>query len=388
VRILIVAEADPESEASGAERVLAGQCAGLAARGHHVTVVAGVKGGAAPAGAGREIEERRDGVRVARYRLGLTALLEPARLFRRLAPPGGFDAILFHQPFSALGLLLGPRGRSLPAGYVFLSPWHEEFGIRHPAAPSLSLRFRRALEGMVIRRCRRVFPMSRFMAGRLRAIHGIPPERISVVPGGVDTGRFKPASDRARVRLSLGLPPSATIFFTLRNLEPRMGVDRLLRAVPLVAQAVPDFTLVVGGQGPLLSSLRALASELGLGERVRFTGFIPEEALVSYYQAADGFVIPTVELEGFGLPILEALACGTPVVGSRVGAIPELLEPLDPSLLIHSPTPEGIAEGILALVSRSDRDSLSAACREHVLRSYRWEQVIEELERGLKEIAE
>lgn len=381
MRILIVAEADPESETSGAERMLAGQSVGLASRGHAVTLVAGVRTPVAPAA------DRLNDVRVVRYKLAPSAPIEVARLFRRLTPPGGFDVILFHQPFSALGLLLGRRGRSLPAGYVFLSPWHEEFGIRHPAASSISLWFRRALEGMVLRRCRRVFPMSRFMAGRLRAIHGIPPERISVVPGGVDTERFKPASDRSRVRLDLGLPQSATLFFTLRNLEPRMGVDRLLRAVPLVARAVPDFTLVVGGQGPLLPSLRALASELGLGERVRFTGFIPEKALVSYYQAADGFVIPTVELEGFGLPILEALACGTPVVGTSVGAIPELLESLDPSLLIPSPTPEGIAQGILALAGRSDRDALSAACREHVIRRYRWEQVLEELERGLKEIA-
>lgn len=382
MRILIVAEADPNNEASGAERVLAGQSAGLAARGHAVTLVAGVRGCVAPS------EERRNGVRIVRYKLAPTAVLGLARLVRRLAPPDGFDVILFHQPFSALGLLLGRRGRSLPAGYVFLSPWHEEFGIRHPAASSLSLWFRRALEGMVLRRCRRVFPMSRFMAGRLRAIHGIPPERISVVPGGVDTERFKPASDRSRVRLDLGLPQSATLFFTLRNLEPRMGVDRLLRAVPLVARTLPDFMLVAGGQGPLLPSLQTLASELGLGERVRFTGFIPEEALVSYYQAADGFVIPTVELEGFGLPILEALACGTPVVGTRVGAIPEILEPFDSSLLMPSLTPEGIAGGILALANRPDRSSLSAACREYALSRYRWELALERLERELREMAE
>ena len=166
-----------------------------------------------------------------------------------------------------------------------------------------------------------------------------------------------------------------------------MGIDRLLQAVPLVARALPDFVLVVGGQGPLLPSLRALAKELGIEERVRFTGFIPEDQLVSYYQAADGFVIPTVELEGFGLPILEAMACGTPALGSRVGAIPELLEPFDPSLLLSAPTPEGIAEGILALAGRPDGDSLRIACREYVVSRYRWETVLEQLERELLEVA-
>jgi glycosyltransferase involved in cell wall biosynthesis len=224
------------------------------------------------------------------------------------------------------------------------------------------------------------------MADRLIQLHRVAPERVRVVPGGVDTVRFSPAPDRGAVRRRLGLPPSGTLFFTLRNLEPRMGIDRLLRAVPHVARALPDFMLVVGGQGPLLPSLRALAGDLGIGERVRFTGFIPEDQLVSFYQAADGFVIPTVALEGFGLPVLEALACGTPVLGSRVGAIPELLDPLDSSLLFSEVTPEGISSGILALVSRPDLDSLRVACREYVLGRYRWELVLEQLERELVEI--
>ena len=381
MKILIVAEADPDHEASGAERVLARHCAGLAARGHAVTLLAGVKDGAPQA------EERREGITIVRYRLTPAAALEPVRLSHRVAPSEGFDVVLCYQPFSALAFLLGPWRRYLPAGYVFLSPWHEEFQVRHPSAASLSLWVRRALEGVVLRRCRRLFPLSRFMADRLIRLHGVPAERVRVVPAGVDPVRFAPALDREAVRRRLGLQPSGTLFFTLRNLEPRMGIDRLLQAVPLVARALPDFVLVVGGQGPLLPSLRALAKELGIEERVRFTGFIPEDQLVSYYQAADGFVIPTVELEGFGLPILEAMACGTPALGSRVGAIPELLEPFDPSLLLSAPTPEGIAEGILALAGRPDGDSLRIACREYVVSRYRWETVLEQLERELLEVA-
>jgi glycosyltransferase involved in cell wall biosynthesis len=109
-----------------------------------------------------------------------------------------------------------------------------------------------------------------------------------------------------------------------------MGLEILLRAFRLLAREVPDLHLAIGGSGPLEGMLRALRGSLGLSDRVRFLGYVPEAALPGLYAAADLFVLPTEQLEGFGLVTVEALACGTPVVGTPVGATRRASLGIDP----------------------------------------------------------
>ncbi len=98
------------------------------------------------------------------------------------------------------------------------------------------------------------------------------------------------------------------ILFTVRDLEPRMGLKNLICAFKEVIKVVPDGYLVLGGQGPLKNNLVSLSQELGVEDYIKFVGFIPEEDLPDYYRMADVFILPTIELEGFGLITLEALA--------------------------------------------------------------------------------
>jgi glycosyltransferase involved in cell wall biosynthesis len=219
------------------------------------------------------------------------------------------------------------------------------------------------------------------MAARVAAAHGLPAGRVRVVPGGVDLARFAPPGDRLAARRRLGLLESAPVLFCLRNLEPRMGLELLLGAMPAVLARHPEALLVIGGDGPLAGPLRDRARALGLGAAVRFLGFVPEPELPLVYGAADVFVLPSERLEGFGLVTLESLACGTPVIGTRVGATPELLEPLDPALL-SDPTPDALARAVLAFLAREDRATLAARCRAHTA-PYAWERVAERLEAEL-----
>src|SRR6185436_4243444 len=145
---------------------------------------------------------------------------------------------------------------------------------------------------------------------------------------------------------------------TLRNLEPRMGLIELLRAMPAVRAAQPDVRLVVAGTGPLAPALQAETAALGLASTVRFTGFVPEGDLPAFYGAADLFVLPTQALEGFGLVTLESLACGTPVAGTPIGATPELLEPLDRALVFDGASSESIARGLIRVLARGDAEAL------------------------------
>ncbi len=124
---------------------------------------------------------------------------------------------------------------------------------------------------------------------------------------------------------------------------------------------------------------------------MRFPGYIPDAELPRYYQAADAFVLPTRELEGFGLITVEALASGTPVLATAIGATPEILRPLDPSLLFRAATPEAMAERLQAFVENLTRDRRAAdvvriACRQYAEAEYGWDRSVSRLEDTLSEL--
>ena len=217
------------------------------------------------------------------------------------------------------------------------------------------------------------------------------PERIVKIPGAVELERFRPAADRAAVRRALGLPEHRPLLLTVRNLERRMGLDLLLRAMARVKARVPEALLLLGGAGSLRGELEALGAALGLDGHVRFLGFIPDRTLPAFYQAADVFVLPTRELEGFGLVTVEALACGTPVLGTRVGATPEILAPLSPSLIFRGLAPETLADDLTGLLERltdpADAARLRAECRRHAEAHYGWDRAIAALAEALERVA-
>ena len=125
-----------------------------------------------------------------------------------------------------------------------------------------------------------------------------------------------------------------------------MGLEELLAAVAAVGD--PRFTLAITGDGGQRESLERLARSLGIAERVRFLGRVSESELRALYAAADLYVLPTVAYEGFGMSTVEALASGTPVLGTAVGATPEILAPIDEALLVPQADAESLAEGLRA----------------------------------------
>lgn len=129
------------------------------------------------------------------------------------------------------------------------------------------------------------------------------------------------------------------------------------------------------GAGSRRNDLESLTALLDLNEHVRFLDFIPDEHLPLYYQVADFFILPTQELEGFGLVTVETLACGTPVPSTPVGGIPEILRPLRPNVLFSGTEPDALAHLILEHHNRSCSDAtgyqdLRHSCRRHALERY------------------
>lgn len=393
--ILEVSDVSPAVVRGGGERVLWEQAWRLAARGHRVRIVSRSADAGAPA------PPERQGVSIREFpvdrgsllRFIVSSIREARRAGARALEEAAADVLHVHQPLAGYGVLGSRAGRGIPSLYTFHSPAPLEYRSRRGMTGFHRGRWLGALgtamlwviERACLRRATRVHVLSEFSSRELQRLYRVARERIVKIPGGVDPERFRPVTDRRQPRRALGLPLDRPLVLTVRNLESRMGLDTLIRATAIVRRAIPEILLLIGGTGSLRESLQSLVHSLDLAEHVRFPGFVPEAELPAYYQAADAFVLPTRELEGFGLVTVEALACGTPVLGTPVGATPEILRPVSETLVFRDRTPEAMADGIRRFFDGIAGDEtalgrLRRACRSHVEASYGWEDAIASLE--------
>ena len=171
--------------------------------------------------------------------------------------------------------------------------------------------------------------VSRHTRDRVGAEHGIPLERLGVLPNTFDAPRFVPGPKSAELLARYALPPNAKVIFTFGRLsasERYKGFDRVIAALPAIRQQVPDAYYLIGGSGDDRPNLERLAHEAGVAAWVRFTGFIPADELCAHYQLCDVFAMPSTG-EGFGIVFLEAMACGKPVLaGNRDGSVEPLAD--------------------------------------------------------------
>lgn len=215
--------------------------------------------------------------------------------------------------------------------------------------------------------------------------YGVSPQRAVQVPCGVDTDHFRPMS-RAGVRRRLGLPPDEPVLLYVGRIEPLKGIDILIRAA---AQTEGRFRLlVVGGDGKdaeRKEELRRLAEELGIAGNVIFQDAVSHDRLPLYYNAADVCVVPSY-YESFGLVALEAMACGVPVVASRVGGLLETVQDGRTGYLVPWRCPEPFAERLeLLLANEPLRRSLGRMARSAVER-FRWTEVATRVENVYHEL--
>ncbi|TLY18153.1 MAG: glycosyltransferase family 4 protein [Nitrospirae bacterium] len=401
MNILLLAEVSASAVLGGAERVLREQALGLRKRGHEVSIVA-----RAPAGDPRpqvtvsNLVERRYAVsRRTEPAFVLSSLVRSVKAFDEASALISPDAVIIHQSLAGFGAILRRRAQARQWIYMCLSLAHEEYLSRTPPTtrPLDSLRrtlnatARRWIERVVMNRCARVLVLSQFMWQRVLAVHRIPEDKLGMVTGAADPHRFRPPEDPVAVREQLKLPLNRVVLFTVRNLVPRMGLENLLQAISILGEEGRDLLLVIGGEGPLRPALEQLIRDLGHTDRARLVGFIAEDDLSKYYQAADLVLMPTHQLEGFGLVTVEALACGTPVLGTPVGAIPEVLARVDPGLLADGTDSTALAIAIRRLLRQfrdqpGEQERLSMKGRALVEQDYTWDRHSDQLNRVLREV--
>jgi glycosyltransferase involved in cell wall biosynthesis len=272
---------------------------------------------------------------------------------------------------------------------------HDLSFIRDPdsAVPSLR-RYLNAVVPRSVARADRVLADSQATKADLIALFGTPVQKIDVLLSGVD-GRFRPIRDPAalaavRAKYHLGEGP---FILAVGTIQPRKNYRRLIQAFGKVVgqwwqvgpQTMGNVNLVIaGGKGWLFNDIFAEVERLDLQTRVRFIGFVDDADLPALYSAASLFAHVSL-YEGFGLPALEAMACGTPVLGSSVSSIPEVVG--EAGLLVNPVDVDAIAAGLIGLLK--DASTRDAFMRDGLQRAARftWEAAAKQLLSIYNEVA-
>jgi glycosyltransferase involved in cell wall biosynthesis len=257
-----------------------------------------------------------------------------------------------------------------PFIFHFHGPWATESILERSL--SLGASARKAMEQAIFNRANAFIVLSKAYQDILHQEHQIPLEKIHIVPGAVETSRFDLSLPKFKAREKLNWPHDRRIIFTARRLSKRMGLENLITAMSAVCRRYPDVLLMIAGKGELRTNLEAQVEALSLTDHVKLLGYISEPCLDLAYRAANLAVIPTVALEGFGLIVVESLAAGTPILGTPVGGIPEILRPFSESLVFEGSSAAEIGQGLLEALAGDRRLPSEQDCVSYIQKYYTW----------------
>jgi glycosyltransferase involved in cell wall biosynthesis len=342
MRILAVAESFFGDHRNGLARVAWDVARAMALRGHDVQLLCPASG---PIAAETTLIE---GVAVTRYPrprpsafnpgnpsvhiAGYTAAIHEALKHRQC------DVVHCHGIY-AMNAAAEVVGGSMPKVLTIHSPalleqaWAWTHGPASDWVKLVGLPLIRHFEQRAIAASTVCHSLSRYTRDTVQSVyHGAAEKAWRVIPHWVDAAWSRTVS-KTLARQQLGWPAETRIVLTVRQLKPRYGIDFAIRALaPLLKKGGVEFRIV--GDGPQRQALESLAAAAGVWESVLFEGAIPDEMLRLAYQGADAFVIPSRALECFGLIAQEAMAVGLPTVATMVGALPEILGPVAPEMLV------------------------------------------------------
>jgi glycosyltransferase involved in cell wall biosynthesis len=345
----------------------------LVRRGNDVTLYCSSRGSTA----GSSVDS---GVYVHRFSTPLSLYGQPLGLFPRSFLTGDYDLIHCNFPnpyFAALSSWVG-KTRGVPT----VLTWHNDLPAVRPAA-SLLVGAHDYLATSYLSYYKTIIATTSLYAQKSRVLRRNA-RRVKVVFNGVDTRRFNPSLDGSSIRERFGLRDDYVVLFVgaLTTWHSYKGVSTLISAFAKAGKQPPQtMRLLIVGDGDLLESYKALAIELHVDDRVHFAGRVDDDELPLFYAACDVAVLPSKDLsEGFGLVLLEAMACGKAVIGSAVGGIPELIQNGTNGLLVE-PNDLGELENAIHTLSENEevRRSMGAAGRSFAER-HDWKLVVSQVE--------
>jgi glycosyltransferase involved in cell wall biosynthesis len=335
--------------------------------GHDVTLVGGTST--------RRLPEEANGIRVASFpfrpresfpNLGSRArkLMERLSMAQRAVAylRANADCLLIFKPYDLGPALMAARGRQMRVGFM---AGGSEF---YPGYKALA------------KRLHYFAAVSHFTAKQIQDATGLKPQVNHL---GVDLGRFQPLEPDWELGRSLGLEPGDEVMLSAVRLVSLKGMQHALAAVDLLAEARPRLKLVIAGEGPYAEELKSQADKLSLSDRLVLAGFIPQSQLAKFYSLGKVAVFPSQGEEALGLSAAEAMACGLPVVASRLGGLPEVVGE-DAGVLIPPKNPEALAEALAKLLDdETGCLAMGKAGRAKVEAGFSWPACAARLEAGM-----
>lgn len=288
------------------------------------------------------------------------------------------DVLHAHSPcLNAIAALRAGRRFGIPVVYEVRAFW-EDAAVDHGTSKEWGLRYRltRALETHALRRANAVTTICEGLRGDIVA-RGIPADKVTVIPNAVDIDKFSvDGLPDLELKRRLGLADKRLVGF-IGSFYAYEGLDVLLRAVPALSARHPDLRVLLVGGGPQDENLRRLAQELGIGERVIFTGRVPHDQVQKYYDLLDVLVYPrlSMRLTDLVTPLkpLEAMAQGRILAASSVGGHRELIADGKTGVLFAPDDPQALADKVGDLLATQDRwPALRAAGRAYVETERNW----------------
>lgn len=279
-----------------------------------------------------------------------------AKCLRKILEENDYDVIVTHSVFAwfiyYLATLFKEKYRNNNVYNVFHGPWHKEAILKYSGNNSNLKKFfipkmMYQLEKLYCKKNNNFIFLSKYMQNELALIDNkIKNKNCYFIPGGVDLQEYKRKYTKEEAKSLIGIEKNKCVLFTLRRLDKRMGIDNLIEAICLMdKEERKDFVLIIGGKGNYRKVLEEKANPIK--NNVIFTGFISDEEVNKYFCAADLFIVPTLDLEGFGLVNLESLAMGVPVIATPQGGMRELAGVFENFNLADEISIEGLKKVIL-----------------------------------------
>ena len=240
--------------------------------------------------------------------------------------------------------------------------------------------FLRFFEEGMLRRARKIIAVSYFTKWELTNYYKIPASKIQVIHNGVDINKFKPATDKRKVKAELGFNPDDLAIVSVGRLYARKGLFTLIESMPAVTKRFPNAKFIISGKGQSdeMNKLIAYAEKLGVKNNIIFTGYYPDKKLPKLYQAADIFAFSTF-YEHHPFAVLEALATGLPVVTTTVGGIPETIDSGKNGFLVDPFNPQQFSNRILYLLEHQvEAEEMGAKARKTVEQQLDWRIVVKD----------
>jgi len=278
------------------------------------------------------------------------------------------------------------------------STWEGEANaVKHEAFNRLNLNekivrlftwFLKQFEYDLLKRSDRIIAVSEYTKGEILRNYDLPAWKIKVIFNGVDLEKFKPANDKVAIKRRLGFKEDELLILYVGRLYSRKGLPTLISSIPYVVRKIRNVRFLISGKGlrDEEQRLKGYVKKFKVESNVCFLGYYPDEMLPRLYQAADIFVFPSI-YENMPFAVLEALASGLPVITTKVGGIPEIIDDGENGFLIEPFNARKLAERLLYLVENPTvAYEMGAAGRKTVEERFNWNKIIKQITAVYREV--